>query len=64
MLMGYRYAFASFLMPGIPSYRGPDKESNWLPTPAGAFRPTLRLYQPQEAAFDGSWQPPAVKRIG
>jgi hypothetical protein len=23
MLMGYRYAFASFLMPGIPSYRGP-----------------------------------------
>jgi hypothetical protein len=23
MLMGYRYAFASFLMPGIPSHRGP-----------------------------------------
>ena len=23
MLMGYRFAFASFLMPGIPSYRGP-----------------------------------------
>lgn len=23
MLMGYRFAFASFLMPGIPSHRGP-----------------------------------------
>lgn len=23
MLMGYRYAFASFLTPGLPSYRGP-----------------------------------------
>ncbi len=23
MLMGYRFAFASFLMPGLPSYRGP-----------------------------------------
>lgn len=23
MLMGYRYAFATFLMPGLPSYRGP-----------------------------------------
>ncbi len=23
MLMGYRFAFASFLMPEIPSYRGP-----------------------------------------
>ena len=23
MLMGYRFAFASFLVPGIPSYRGP-----------------------------------------
>jgi hypothetical protein len=23
MLMGYRFAFGSFLMPGIPSYRGP-----------------------------------------
>jgi len=23
MLMGYRYAYATFLMPGLPSYRGP-----------------------------------------
>ena len=22
MLMGYRFAFATFLMPGLPSYRG------------------------------------------
>jgi hypothetical protein len=23
MLMGHRYAFATFLTPGLPSYRGP-----------------------------------------
>ena len=23
MLMGYRFAFATFLTPGLPSYRGP-----------------------------------------
>jgi hypothetical protein len=42
---------------------GPDKESNWLPAPAGGFRPILRMYQPGEAIFDGSWQPPAVQRL-
>jgi len=25
---------------------GPDKESNWLPAPEGAFRPIMRIYQP------------------
>ena len=42
---------------------GSDKESNWLPTPAGAFRPTLRLYQPRPEALDGTWLPRAIKRI-
>jgi len=43
---------------------GPDKESNWLPAPAGRFVPMLRLYWPREAPppsiLDGSWTIPAV----
>jgi hypothetical protein len=42
---------------------GPEKESNWLPAPAGDFRPTLRMYQPGPSVFDGSWLPPAIKRL-
>jgi hypothetical protein len=42
---------------------GPDKESNWLPAPKGDFRPTLRLYIPGATVFDGSWLPPAIKRL-
>ena len=42
MLMGYRFAFASFLMPGIPSHRGPVNtltgtavtlDGSWTPPP-------------------------------
>ncbi len=43
---------------------GKDKESNWLPAPAGKFILMLRLYWPQEKSpsiLDGSWAPPAVK---
>jgi len=42
---------------------GPDKESNWLPAPSGAFYLTLRLYWPQESALNGSWVPPAVQQV-
>jgi hypothetical protein len=45
---------------------GADKESNWLPAPAGKFQLMLRLYWPNENApsiIDGSWKPPAVKKI-
>jgi hypothetical protein len=42
---------------------GPEVESNWLPAPEGDFRPTLRMYQPGEAVFDGSWLPPIIKRL-
>ncbi|MBF6183473.1 DUF1254 domain-containing protein [Nocardia otitidiscaviarum] len=42
---------------------GADKESNWLPTPAdGDFNMLLRLYWPDQAIIDGSWNPPAVTR--
>lgn len=43
---------------------GKEKESNWLPAPAGKFILMLRLYWPQETApsiIDGTWAPPAVK---
>lgn len=45
---------------------GQDKESNWLPAPAGKFILMMRLYWPQETApsiIDGSWNPPAVKAV-
>jgi hypothetical protein len=41
---------------------GPDRESNWLPAPAGPIGMTLRLYAPAEEALDGRWTPPAVRR--
>jgi hypothetical protein len=46
---------------------GADKESNWLPAPAGKFILMLRLYWPDEDApsiLDGSWVIPPVKRVG
>lgn len=42
---------------------GKDKESNWLPAPAGRFIPMLRLYWPKEknpSILDGTWKAPAV----
>jgi hypothetical protein len=45
---------------------GKDKESNWLPAPAGRFIPMLRLYWPKEtppSILDGTWQAPPVKQV-
>lgn len=39
---------------------GPEKEANWLPTPAGDFQMILRTYWPEQAVTDGSWTPPKV----
>jgi hypothetical protein len=48
---------------------GPDKESNWLPAPAGPVYLVMRLYWPKEPPAPsilppgkGTWQPPGVKR--
>lgn len=41
---------------------GKDKESNWLPAPAGPFYAVLRLYQPGSAALSGKWQAPPVQK--
>lgn len=43
---------------------GADKESNWLPAPAGDFNLLMRLYAPKTPVLDGSWVPPAVKMTG
>ncbi len=41
---------------------GPDRESNWLPAPAGSFNVFLRLYWPQQPALTGDWTPPTLRR--
>jgi hypothetical protein len=39
---------------------GTDRESNWLPAPAGPFWVALRLYSPKQEALNGTWkQPPS-----
>jgi len=45
---------------------GKDKESNWLPAPAGEFIPMLRMYWPSEKSpsiLDGTWTPPKVVKV-
>jgi hypothetical protein len=45
---------------------GADKESNWLPAPAGKFILMLRLYWPNEhhpSILDDSWRIPAVQQL-
>lgn len=44
---------------------GPDKESNWLPSPkSGPIGPTLRVYSPRAELLNGTWAPPPFKRVG
>lgn len=39
---------------------GPERESNWLPAPAGPFFCVLRLYLPGPTALDGTWKAPPL----
>ena len=41
---------------------GPDEESNWLPSPEGAFTLAMRCYSPRPQIASGEWVPPEVKR--
>ena len=43
---------------------GRNKESNWLPSPKEGFKLALRLYVPKKQVIDGTWKPPAVKKVG
>jgi hypothetical protein len=41
----------------------PADVPNWLPAPAGEFRPILRLYDPRPEAFDDQrWRLPSIQR--
>ena len=43
----------------------PQSASNWLPAPRrGPFSVTLRLYWPARDAIEGTWRPPALRRVG
>lgn len=42
---------------------GAEQESNWLPAPKEEFNLLLRLYWPKQEILDGTWTPPAVKRV-
>lgn len=38
----------------------PRARANWLPTPRGAFRPILRMYEPAQEVLDQSYVVPAI----
>ena len=42
----------------------PEGRANWVPTPDGAFRPILRMYEPDDAVFDGRYELPPIVRVG
>ncbi len=45
---------------------GTDKETNWLPAPAGEFKLMLRMYWPREKStsiINGTWKPPPVTKV-
>lgn len=37
--------------------------ANWLPSPAGDFRPVLRMYEPRPEVLDGTYEIPAITRV-
>jgi hypothetical protein len=41
---------------------GKERESNWLPAPAGPFWVSLRLYWPKPEALTGGWKQPPLQR--
>ncbi len=41
---------------------GAERESNWLPAPAGEFNLAMRLYSPKGEVIDARWAPPAVRK--
>lgn len=42
---------------------GSERESNWLPAPAGEFQPMLRIYSPKPEALRRGVVLPPIKRI-
>ncbi|AMG90837.2 DUF1254 domain-containing protein [Bordetella bronchiseptica] len=46
-----------------PTSPGKDKEANWLPSPREPISLYIRAYWGEQAILDGTWKPPAVKKI-
>jgi len=46
----------------VIQHEQPAEASNWLPAPAGQFRPLMRLYQPKPAILDGSYKIPPITK--
>ena len=42
---------------------GTELEANWLPAPGGPFYAVLRLYGPEEAALNGTWKNPPMRKV-
>jgi hypothetical protein len=42
---------------------GREHENNWLPAPDGPFSLYIRAYWADQTVLDGSWLPPAVKKL-
>jgi hypothetical protein len=42
---------------------GAELEANWLPAPDGPFYAVLRLYGPEEAALNGTWKNPPMRKL-
>ena len=40
----------------------PTARANWLPAPAGDFRPVLRMYEPDPDILNGTYQTPPITR--
>ena len=40
----------------------PRDRANWLPAPEGAFRPIIRMYEPDASIVDGGYAIPAIER--
>ena len=62
-LVRRRRRLADHRHPARRARRRPRREPTGCPTPAGAFRPILRMYEPDAAVFDGSYELPAITRI-
>lgn len=37
--------------------------ANWLPAPAGPFRPMMRIYEPDPSVVDGTYVIPSIRRV-
>jgi hypothetical protein len=42
---------------------GKTREMNWLPAPKGDFSLYIRAYWGKPSILDGSWQPPAIRKV-